>query len=296
MKIKTSVFMTVCVAFIISFLCIYFNKDSASAVDETSVLTVWQVDSFEGGKGSRADFLQNVGNELSKKENCYINVVSLSAEAARLNLSNGNIPDIISYGAGMCGVEGYITDYTVWCRGGYCLFCLDANCDFSDLKAENTVINKGKDNYATIAALFCGIQDAKFESSTSAYVKLINGEYKYLLGTQRDIFRLKTRNAAFSLKPLTEFNDLYQIISKTTHCQNNGVAQKYIDCLLSKSSEINKIGMFSDGAKLYEDEMSACENIKFDYQILYPINEAMKSSLESGILQGDINMLKAVLK
>ena len=295
-KIRVYAFMAVCAAFFISFLCLYLKKESVKAINEDTALTVWQIDSFEGGKGSRAEFLQSIGNDFSKKENCYINVVSLSAEAARLNLSNGNVPDVISYGAGMYGIENYVSNFSVWCRGGYCLLTLDSSSDFSDVTSENTVINSGKDNFSGVAALFCGVQSGKFESSTSAYVKLINGEYKYLLGSQRDIFRLKTRNVAFSIKPITAFNDLYQNISITTKCTDNQTAQKYIDYLLSKNNELNKIGMFGDGAKLYDDEMSACENLTFEYRIMYPINEAMKSNIEKAVTLGDINMIKELLK
>ena len=295
-KIRIYSFMAVCIVFFISFLCLYHKKDSVNAVNENTALNIWQIDSFEGGRGSRADYLQNLGNDFSKFENCYINVVSLSGEAARLNLANGNIPDIMSYGAGIYGIESYVKDYTTWCRGLYCLLTLDTNSDFSDVTAENTVINKGKDNYSNIVALFTGLQNSKFENSTAAYVKLINGEFKYLLGTQRDIFRLKTRNTTFNVKPITIFNDLYQNISITTHCSNNVYAQKYIDYVISKSNELKKIGMFGDGEKLYDDEMSICENLTFEYKITYPINEAMKSNLEKCASLGDINMLKEVLK
>ena len=289
--------MAVCAAFFISFICLYCKKDSAKAVKKENIaLTVWQIDSFEGGKGSRADYLQSVGNEFGKREDCYINVVSLSAEAARLNLSNGNVPDIVSYGAGMYGLESYVRDFAVWCRGNYCLLSLDTDCNFSDVNAENTVINSGKDNFTGVAALFSGVQNGKFESPTSAYVKLINGDYKYLLGTQRDVFRLKTRNVGFSIKPVTAFNDLYQNISKTTECADNAYAQKYIDYLLSKKDKLNKIGMLSDGSKLYDDEMSECENLNFEYKLTYPISKEMKSNLEKCVSLGDINMIKELLK
>lgn len=295
-KIKIFTLITVCVAFFIAFFCLYSKKPSANSINENIALTVWQIDSFEGGKGSRAEYLQNLGNNFGKNENCYITVVSLSAESARLNLSNGNIPDIISYGAGMFGVEGYINDFTVWCRGSYCLLTLDNSSDFSDTSGENTVVNKGKDNYSDVAALFCGLQNAKFESSTSAYVKLINGDCKYLLGTQRDIFRLKTRGVTFSVKPVTTFNDLYQNISKTTNCANVTYAQKFIDYVVSKKAEISRIGMYCDGVKLYDDELSVCESSNYEYTIKYPINEEMKSSIKRGVTLGDINILKELLK
>ena len=295
-KIRTCAVIAVCVAFFISFICLYSKKEDAKAIDENTALSIWQIDSFEGGKGSRAGYLQSVGNEFSNKENCYINVVSLSAEAARLNLSDGKIPDIISYGAGTYGIESCISNYAVWCRGNYCLLTLDTNSDFSDVNAENTVINTGKDNFSGAVALLCGLLNAKTENSTAAYVKLINGDYKYLLGTQRDIFRLKTRNVSFSVKALTVFNDLYQNISITTGCKNTVYAQKYVEYLLSKKSDINKIGMFCDGVKLYDDEMGKCENVSFEYKITYPINEDMKNRINTSVSLGDINMLKDLLK
>ncbi len=296
MKLRKFAFALVCVAFLVAFACMYFKKEDAKAVQESAVLTVWQIDSFEGGKGSRADFLKNVGNSFNKSENCYVNVISLSSDAARLNLSKGSAPDVISYGAGTYGLEGYIKDYNVWCRGMYCLLTLDSGCDFSDVTAQNTVLNNGKDNFAGAAALLCGLSGSKTESATSAYVKLLNGEYKYLLGTQRDIFRLKTRNVSFAIKPITEFNDLYQSISITRSCGNAGYAQKYINFLLSQKSEIVKIGLFSDGAKLYEDEMSQCENLNFNKKITYPISLAVKTDIEKAVSAGDINMLKELLK
>ena len=295
-KIRVFAFLAVSVAFLISFICLYNKNTNVNAVEEKAFLTVWQIDSFEGGKGSRADYLQNIGNALGKEENCYINVISVSSEAARLNLANGNVPDMISYGAGIHGIESYVIDHIVWCQGCYCLLTLDSNSDFTDINSENTVVNKGKDNYTEVVALFEGLQGAKSESPTSAYVKLINGEYKYLLGTQRDIFRLKTRNVTFSVKPVTVFNDLYQNISRTTNCSSNIYAQKYIDKILSSSRDIGKIGMFVEGQNLYDDEMSVCENINYEYKLIYPINEAMKLNFEKCITLNDINMLKDLLK
>ena len=64
-------------------------------MQESTFLNVWQIDSFEGGKGSRADYLQKIGANFSKKEKCYVNVTSISAESARVNLANGVTPDII---------------------------------------------------------------------------------------------------------------------------------------------------------------------------------------------------------
>ena len=291
-KIKPAICALICLAVLISFFCLAFGKnDNVSEGHSESVLTVWQIDSFEGGRGSRADFLQNIGKDFAKTNFCYITVVSLTADAARMNLSNGNVPDIISYGAGMYGIENYIYDRKIWCHGGYCLLTIEG--DFSDISADNTVINKGKDNLSSVAALFCNLQGAETDAPTGAYVKLINGKYKYLLGTQRDVFRLKTRGLSFKVKPVSEFNDLYQNISIISGSAKAATANKFIEYLLTRTGEVNKLGMLSDGVH-YEDEMREMEGLSFVYILASPVSEETRRRIEKCVSDGDINMLKTL--
>lgn len=276
-----------------------FNNKSDAKGDELSVLTLWQIDSFEGGKGSRANYLQNIANEFSEVSGCYITVKSLSADAARMNLKNGNIPDLISYGAGMFGIESYISGnkpYYNWCRGGYCYLSTDTNADFEDITAENLIINSGTGNLVSATALFCGVDGAKSEKPTSAYVKLLNGEYKYLLGTQRDIYRLKTRGVPYVLKPVTEFNDLYQnisVICKNT--QKKEYAERFINFLLKNSDSLTKLGLFADGQILYDDDLHILEEINFDVCLTLPISESTKIEIDKAIINNDVKLLKNLL-
>lgn len=283
-----------CFSFIIAFAC-FPKKNEAIEGKEHSLINLWQIDSFEGGKGSRSDYLQKIGNSFAEIENCYVNITSISAEAARTNLSNGIIPDLISYGTGVYGIESYISDYKVWCSGSYCLLTLDTNSDFSDINKDNTIVNEGKDNFASAAALLCGLQGVKVEKPTGAYVKLIDGSYKYLLGTQRDIFRLKTREVQFSVKGVKVFNDLYQHISVTSSSKNKISAQKYVDYLLSKKGDITKIGMFAEGEKLYDGEMAELENLKYEYKLNSPLSRDIKEEIGKAVLANDINKLKNLL-
>ena len=164
--IKPLICAALCIAAVVAFLCFAFKPQKSNAENnDKSVLQLWQIDSFEGGKGSRADYLQKKGNAFSKEYGAYVTVTALSAEAAVLNLENGNIPDLISYGAGICGLESYIGSFTTWCHGGYCLLAVDANADFTNVNAENTVINSGKNNYTSAAAMFYGLQNAEYEKA-----------------------------------------------------------------------------------------------------------------------------------
>lgn len=286
-----------CAAVLIASPCLILQKNQSTNALNSSmlVLSLWQIDAFEGGRGSRADFLQTIADELS--ENCYVTVTSLSAEAVRQNLAQGVQPDILSFGAGMTGIESYIRGYDTWCYGSYCLLTLDENADFSDITAENTVINGGIDNLIGAAALFCGVNGATVDRPTGAYVKLIGGKYKYLLGTQRDVYRLKTRGVSFSAQPVTAFNDLYQNISIVTTDKNKASsAQQFIDKLLSAGEKIANIGLMKEGIMLYDDELSLLEGQNYEYKLISPIGEDMAKRLESAISAGDINLLKNLLK
>ena len=273
---------------------------SGGGEEEMLTLTLWQIDGFEGGKGSRAGYLSGVARDISKRARCYITVTSLSAEAARENLDSGTVPDLISYPAGAYGISRYITGgtpYTVWCHGGYCFLTVDQSADFSDISAQNTIINGGKDNFSGIAALFCGVDGAVTAEPTSAYVQLINNKYKYLLGTQRDIYRLITRGASFKTKPVTEFNDLYQNISVTATTQNKrNAAEAFISLLNSKSDGVLSLGLMYSGKFLHEGEMAAMERANYDYRLISPVSRETREKLESALIAKDINLIKNLIK
>lgn len=299
-RISKIVMFALCIIILISApLLMFSHGKNADADKDICVLNLWQIDGFEGGKGSRASYLQNLATEFAKKTDCYVVVTALSADAARYNLSGGAEPDLISYGAGMHGIESYITGdspYYTWCNGGYCFLALDGNADFSDITAENTVVNRGTDNLSGAAALFCGVDKALFDKPTGAYVKLINGKYKYLLGTQRDIFRLKTRGVAFSVKPVTEFNDLYQNISITAKDYRKQIlAESFISYMLNLSKNVSRLGLMYQGINLYDDEMHVMEGLTYNYKLISPINESVKNVLISSIDNGDLKKLKNLL-
>ncbi len=299
-KIFRFLTFALCFAILIAVPIMTLTKKTVDAdTQEMTVLTLWQIDGFEGGKGSRATYLQKLGDKFSKDSGCYITVNSLSADAARLNLSKGNIPDLISYGAGIYGIESYVrgkTPYYNWCNGGYCFLSIDTNVNFEDISTENLVINGGTGNLAGAAALFCGVNGADVAKPTAAYVKLINGEYKYLLGTQRDIFRLRTRGVAFSIKPVKAFNDLYQNISITcTDNKKTVYAERFISFLLENRKSVAELGLMAEGMNLYDDEMRLMEGITYESKLKFPVSESMKKEINQSIINCDIKKLKNLL-
>ncbi len=277
------------------------RKETAEAGQSMQVITIWQIDGFEGGKGSRAQFLQNKADSLFRKSKTYAVVTAISAEAARANLKGGNVPDIISYQAGFYGLDGFINAvnfaYKTWCRGGYCLLCVDGNGDFSDASPQNTVINTGKENLYKAAALLTGLNGAAELSGASAYVQLINGKYKYLLGTQRDVYRLITRGVSYQIKAITQFNDLYQNVSiLSKDAAKYSACKTFVEYLVKECDDYDKIGLFKDGATLYSDSLRQMENLTFECALKSFVSESFFAQINTAAENGDINMLKTLLK
>ena len=88
----------------------FVNYADGEEDDALQVLTLWQIDSFVGGRGSRAEYLRSLAQDFAKSANVYIEVTALSSDAARTNISAGVVPDIISYGAGFYGIESLVAE------------------------------------------------------------------------------------------------------------------------------------------------------------------------------------------
>lgn len=240
------------------------------------VVRVWNVDTFEGGKGSRTSFLKRAAAKAEKKrQGVYYLISSYTEEGIARAFADGQCPDVLSFGIGVSAylerslplpysfaggeAEGVCYAYP-WCRGEYYLFSLKD--DFEE--KGDTAISSGGSNLVEVAAALHEISGTAIDS-LSAYVAFLNGRYRYLLGTQRDVCRFSSRGVSVYRKPLSLFCDLYQYISVLS-------AEKREDCfalvesLLSEETqkELDTIGMlpveggealhtvsaFTDGASL----------------------------------------------
>jgi len=294
--------------FLIVLLCVsvpimaaFESRADEEKEEPLQVLTLWQIDGFEGGKGSRAQYLVDKFKKLLKDDNAYLNVIPLTAEAAEENLKNGTVPDMIScsptFNAHLQLINAKDFAYKTWCYGSYCLLSLEENCNFDDANSGNPVINEGKGNLAAVAAVMRGLNGCAFETPTSAYLKLLNGKYKYLLGTQRDVYRLKTRGVSFSVRQITEFNDLYQNISIITREGNRyGTCKRFAEYITTDNHDVNKIGMFATNAEKYDDELSFLQTAGFEYSLQSPCSGEYISALKAAAQNCDVNKIKNLLK
>ena len=249
------------------------EKEFASQKHYRGVISVWQIDSFEGGSGSRKNFLLSAARGFEKEnEGVLVMVTEHTPESAEKSMREGSFPDAVSYGNGteITGAKKLSTPFFIggavgkdmyavpWCRGGYCLIANVSvgarfNGEFPDLSSETVIVSQGE--YTVPLAALCTEKENPLKiggldvlKPMEAYVKFAEGKTKYFLGTQRDVVRLTTRGFSLEVYPLAGYNDIYQYISLTSVSDEKSFyAEKFINYLLSEKVQesLHKINMFS---------------------------------------------------
>lgn len=250
--IKTVLPFLIIFALVIVYFCLPKGKEGKA--DEKTVVEVWNIDTFEGGKGSRTAFLNRAARRI-EGDGVYYYILSYTTEGAREAFSRGVYPDMLSFGAGLgevaekClplglssagGEVGGKCLAAAWAAGKYFLFSLKD--DFTE--AGKTAISVGGANLPAVAANLSGI-DGEELPSTEAYVRFLNGEFRYLLGTQRDECRFLSRGVTVYRRELKEYDDLYQYISVLSP-QKMESCMRLVETLLSEETQnrLSDIGMY----------------------------------------------------
>lgn len=254
--------LVLCVTILIATV---FYPQKVSAVHTEYIVRIWNIDTFEGGKGSRTSFLKKVARLQEKEQvGVYYFVNSYTAEGANEAFSRGEIPDVICYGLGLDCVAEYALSLPYsfvggevngecvaypWCRGSYFLFTRNA-----DEPSKKTVISCGGENMPEICAKLHAI-DGEYEDSLTAYTDFLSGKYGALLGTQRDLCRFAVRNVTVNVQPLTNYCDLYAYVSILSQ-EKYEQSLAFVRRLLADEvqSTLGDIGMFSLYEKPYESQ------------------------------------------
>lgn len=88
--------------FVFVFPALPKNITTERTVATPVILTLWHVESFEGGIGSRADWLRRRATEFEKNnQGVFVDVVKLTAEQLSQKLSEGQYFDLVSFGFGV---------------------------------------------------------------------------------------------------------------------------------------------------------------------------------------------------
>ena len=279
-----------------------FFTDRVTAQEKEIILSLWHVDSFEGGKGSRAAFLNRIATAFEKSEKVTFLVSAKTAEGVKDAFQKGERPDLLSFG-GYLDLSGVNAEAECWCMGKYALYSM-GQTDESPTP-QNTVISNGGLNFPAVAAALEGLRgEFAQEEALTAYTKFLNGKYTYLLGTQRDACRFQSRGAEVAVKPLNAFTDLKQYIAVVNE-ENREVCQRFIGYLLSEESQklLTAIGMLSEKYDIYAPDQAlqnALEEVGCRYSVSpYLSAEAAKQlkSVADRVLQGEnAEVLKKFLK
>ena len=295
---------------------------SSSPQSRSGIVRLWNIDTFEGGKGSRSAFLNRISAAYEKAhDGVYIMVSSYTAEGAAAAIREGNLPDMLSFGVGFSeaaesclkingrsfagGLVGKECRAVPWCRGGYALFCLEDG--FEDAGAANTVVSLGGSNQPLAAAALLPLTgNIAAEESTSAYVRFLNG--KYILGTQRDVCRFASRGVNVYCKPISDYSDLYQYIAVTSRdAEIKKICDDYVESLLGEKNQkkLTEIGMLSPYYDIYSSDNPAADELeraRIGYTLnvftsaegLNGVNAAAKDVLAGGNAEVLKNFLKAI--
>ena len=238
--------------FVLAAAVLVFLPQKSGEAEARTVVRVWNIDTFEGGKGSRTAFLKSVARGLQGE--AYYLVTSYTLEGALSALAEGDAPDVLSFGVGLSAfaerllplpysfaggeLGGKALAYP-WCMGGYYLFSL------TDFEGEGrTALSVGGENLPVVAARLEGIAGEETES-VAAYTGFLSGKYRYLLGTQRDVCRFRTRGVTVQARPLTKYCDLYQYIGILSS-EKREASLAFVEALLSPEVQgrLSEIGMF----------------------------------------------------
>lgn len=192
-------------------------------------LEVWQIDTFEGGTGSRRAYLEKICKKYCDEINKTDKNVRISAAVKQITVSaaedffkNGVYPDVVSFGAGVqvpyehlvkldfstgeAGVYGGESYAAVWAQGAYAYITRKG-----ETSVDTVIVCEQEYANPILAYKMSG------ENLPQNVIKLPAKEAIYefyrrkncaMIGTQRDVYRLENK-IEIDVKSLEGYNDLY---------------------------------------------------------------------------------------
>lgn len=234
------------------------------------LLTLWHIETFEGGSYSRSAFLQKKAIEYEKThKGVLIYIDNLSYEQARNKLESGVCPDMVSFGYGAGNMfAGYSKEYVGRLNiredilssgkvGGKVLavpYMIGGYVKISDGSGVCATSN------STMKAVIDSDTQVVEESSYQVYTDFVRGKYEAIIGTQRDLIRINNRMEKGTMQSctfdyITGYTDLVQYLSITSNLQSKvSICNDFIEYMLSDKvqSSISNIGMYSvTSSKIY---------------------------------------------
>ena len=277
LKIITGFFLCFCITFTV----FYGRKKIGEKVIDNlasayqGVVSIWHVDTFEGGVGSRRVFLLNSASNFEKEHKGTLFMVSnFTVDGAIQSIKEGKWPDVISYGVALqpkgvvelsldnSSIYGCIgeNNYAItWCRGEYVLLVKDGINIPEDKVLDEVIVSQGEFTQPLTAFTLSGYRANKVTQyqPADAFSHFFNSKCKYMVGTQRDVVRLSYKNTNANVVVLDGYNDLYQYASITSKDSNKiPICIEFLNYLTSNTVQqrIKNIKMFSTYVVVNYDE------------------------------------------
>lgn len=225
------------------------------------LLTLWHIETFEGGSVSRSGYLETrtIAFEKVNKGTLFF-VQVLSIEQAKNKLLTGDMPDIVSFGQGAGNLfVPYITQSIDSQRvknslqecgniNGECKAIPYMIGGYVKISRKEVIPSKSKVCPSELDIESNILDKTPYE----LYVSFIKGKTDAIIGTQRDLVRVNNRinrgnmnNCNFEY--LTHYTDLIQYFAITSNSKSNiDVCNEFIQFMLSEESQslLNNIGMY----------------------------------------------------
>lgn len=228
-----------------------YSLNPESDVGNSKILTLYNIDTFEGGSYARSVFLEKRAQEFEKEnKGIYIIIKNLTLEQLSSLLVANKTPNIITFGIGVedsfvnklivledFGVRGDLIKGGYYnsqllavpiILGGYSLISNKEIISSENIleglqesKNPNLIFSSNENISPLVSLIENGLEIKEQEieqlNSFDAYDKFINEKYNVLLGTQRDYYRCKNREKNLKMQcnyqMLGGFSDLIQYAS-----------------------------------------------------------------------------------
>ena len=199
------------------------NVNRNEVYEYQGILELWHIETFEGGSRSRATFLEQEAINFEKNhKGTYIVIQTMSLEQFKLNIEAGKKPNMLSFGVGGCdGIEKELVEIDAdairgdlksygkygakqlavpYILGGYAMIEQKLQSEDSKTNANMSKTGVGlKGTTNPLKALqaaskqIATLYDDISMDSYDAYDKFLKGYYGTLIGTQRDVYRIESR-------------------------------------------------------------------------------------------------------
>lgn len=242
--------------------------------DALKIYEWWHIESFEGGGANRQNYLNQLALSYEKENPTTLFMVKRIEPDQLENALTINTPHLISFSEQVAKfvlpyLKEFDNEYEVqanflesathngklmaipFIASGYCYFTKTNSKTELDLYTANN-------NLHNATSLTSGeINNNQTLSSYECYTKFVNSNDIKLLGTARDLFRIKNLESlgrfSVNYEPISNFTDLVQYLGKTT---NDKEISKFIDYVMTDTNQnkLSNLSLFSTKhLKLYSE-------------------------------------------